>query len=236
MPLECVPLGHDSMTSRRRFLGQLSGAFAGALILPALLERQAVGAEETEEKAFISEGIDPAELWLDGKQIIVAFQQGEEMGEACRVLDGMQAELPVALKWKLPEEWVKVFPTIHFETSSRNWLVYEGWKDLEHFTEHYDQFNPPPHSDDDTSPFQEYAANFGGRPWTFPGKIDNHLRDPNSLHKFSAYEIRNLSEKEMINLHSAHHENLIEPGRKTTSKPPGNTVNRANSGTPRGRR
>ena len=55
----CIPLGGFSVTSRRRFLAQVSGAFAGALILPVLLEGQSLGADE---KAFVSEGIDPAEL------------------------------------------------------------------------------------------------------------------------------------------------------------------------------
>ncbi len=232
--LECVPLGGLSVTSRRRFLGQLTGAFAGALILPALLESESFAAEE--EKAFISDGIDPADLWLDGKQIVVAFKQGEEMGEMCRALDDMRAELPVAIEWKLPEEWVKVFPTIHFETSSRKWKVYEGWEDLEHFTKHYEQFNPPPHSNDDASPFKEYAADYPGAAWSFPGKIADHLRDPKSLHKFSAYEIRDLSKEAMINLHSAHHENLIEPGRNPASKPPPNEGSRSTSGSFRRRR
>jgi hypothetical protein len=118
----------------------------------------------------------------------------------------------------MPEQWVKVFPTIQFETSARNWQTYEGWQNLEHFAKHYEQFNPPPRSNDATSPFKEFATNFPGSAWSFPGKIADHLLDPNSLHKFSEYEIRNLAEKEMINLHSAHHEDLIEPGRKVTSQ------------------
>jgi len=176
IPLECVPLERVFSSSRRRFLAQFSGAIAGALILPTLLENRAFA--EDEEKAFISAGIDPTELWLDGKQIVVAYKQGEELGERCRVLDDVKAELPVALKWKLAEEWVKVFPTIHFETSSRNWQSYEGWTTIEQFTEHYEQFLPPPKSDEDTSPFKEFAADYSGRAWTFPGEIEEHLRNP----------------------------------------------------------
>ncbi len=214
-----VPL--TPQASRRRFLAKLSGAFAGALILPGMLGGRSLKAAEGDvEKAFISEGVDPAELWLEGKQIVVAYKQEEELDELSQALDVVRETLPVSLKWRIAPEWVKVFPTLHFETSDRQWQVYEGWQGIEHFAEHYDQFYPPPHSNEDTSPFKEYAANYPGIVWTYPGTIDHHLLDRSSLHKFSEYEIRNLSVKEMEKLHSAHHEGLIAPGRKVTSKPP----------------
>ena len=121
-------------------------------------------------------------------------------------------KLPVSLVWRLPPDWATVFPTIHFEVSSRRWKKYEGWQTPEHFNDFYGRYNPPPRSANELSPFKQYAKNFDGPEWSFPGELDEHLLDPDSLHRFSKFELRGLSEQEMKNLHSAHHEEQIEPG------------------------
>ncbi|MCG8583301.1 MAG: hypothetical protein MI757_01145, partial [Pirellulales bacterium] len=143
---------------------------------------------------------------------VYAYQQGPQLGEACKRLDTAESELPVRLIWRLPPDWVSVYPTIHFEVSSRQWKKYEGWQSPSHFVDFYAQYNPPPRSANQASPFQQYAATYDGPPWTYPGEIADHLRDPNSPHRFSEFELRGLSQQEMENLHAAHHEERVGPG------------------------
>jgi len=200
-----------ALPDRRRFLTLLGGG----LVLPALLSDDVLSAAE-----FVSQGVDPAKLWDGDRQLVFAYKQGEELGEPCRRLDEAKDDLPVSILWRLPPDWVQVFPTIHFEVSSRRWKKYAGWEGPEPFLAYYEQFNPPPKSSDQTSPFKGYAAAYDGPEWTYPGEIDDHLLDPNSLHRFSKYELRGLSKREMENLHAAHHEERIGPGRRppTTKK------------------
>lgn len=191
---------------RRRFLRQLGSA----LLLPAaaqiLLPEQAVGGE------FVSQGIDPAKLWDGHRLRVFAYKQGEQLGELCRRLDAERDRLPVSLIWRLPPEWVHVFPTIHFEISNRHWKKYEGWQTPAHFVEFYDRYNPPPRVAGEPSPYKEFAASYDGPTWTYPGEIADHLLDSDSLHRFSKYELQSLSKTEMENLHAAHHEQQVEPG------------------------
>ena len=188
---------------RRQFLKLLGGT----LILPALAKVDALSATE-----FVSDGIDPAKLWDGDRQLVFAYKAGEELGEDCQRLDDVKDDLPVSILWRLPPDWVKVFPTVHFEVSSRRWKKYDGWQDAEHFTEYYTKFNPPPKSLNEDSPFKQYAVEYNGAEWTYPGEIDDHLLDPTQPHRFSRYELQGLSKKEMENLHAAHHEERIEPG------------------------
>jgi hypothetical protein len=203
-----LPVTADAITtaSRRGFLKLLGGS----LLLPAvgggLLPKDARAAD------FVSQGIDPAKLWDADRLIVFAYKQGQELGKLCRRLDDAKQELPVSLIWRRPPAWVHAFPTIHFEVSSRRWKKYEGWQTPEHFVDFYERYNPPPRSACEPSPFKPYAANYDGPPWTYPGEIDHHLLDPNSLHRFSNFELRGLSNEELVNLHSAHHEERIEPG------------------------
>lgn len=201
----CLPVRRADGPTRRRFLQLLGGAAA----LPLLLGRDALWSAE-----FVSKDVDPAKLWDGDRQLVFAYQQGEELGEACRRLDEVKDELPVSILWRLPPDWARVFPTIHFEVSSRRWKKYDGWETAEAFVEYYEQFNPPPKTADQESPFKQYAAGYDGPEWTYPGTIKGHLLDPNSLHRFSEYELRGLSKREMENLHAAHHEERIDPGRR----------------------
>jgi hypothetical protein len=194
-------------TNRRRFLTLLGGG----LILPAVL-RDSLSENALAAAEFVSAGVDPAKLWDGDRQLAFAYKQGEELGEVCQRLDEAKDDLPVSILWRLPPDWVKVFPTIHFEVSSRRWKKYDGWEDASDFVAYYQRFNPPPKSRDEDSPFKNYAANYGGPEWTYPGEIDDHLLDPNSLHQFSKFELQGLLKREMENLHSAHHEETIEPG------------------------
>ena len=194
---------------RRQFLGMLGGG----LILPAVLNSGIVSAAK-----FVSEGVDPSKLWDGDRQLVFAYKAGEELGEDCQRLEDVKDDLPVSILWRLPPSWVKVFPTIHFEVSSRRWKKYDGWKDAEEFVTYYRKFNPPPKSLGEDSPFKEYAANYNGAEWTFPGTIDEHLLDPNSPHRFSRYELQGLSQREKENLHAAHHEDRIEPGVRPPQK------------------
>jgi hypothetical protein len=190
---------------RRRFLKFLSGS----LLAPALLRDGSLPAAD-----FVSRNLSPEQLWDHDRQLVFAYKQGETLGEFCQKLDAVKDELPVSILWRLPPEWVKVFPTIHFEVSSRRWKKYESWQDAAAFTHYYEQFNPPPKTSEDISPYKQYAANFQGEAWTYPGEIADHLLDPQSMHRFSEYELRGLTKGEMENLHSAHHEELVEPGRR----------------------
>ena len=198
---------------RRDFLKRVGAS----LLLPAaakvLLPSEAWAGD------FVSQGVDPAQLW-DGERLrVFAYKQGAELGELCRRLDDVKAELPVSLIWRLPPDWANVFPTIHFEVSSRQWKKYEGWQTPEHFVDFYARYNPPPRSANQPSPFQQYAASYDGPKWSYPGEIDTHLTDPESLHRFSKFELRGLSKQDMENLHAAHHEEHIEPGLRPALPP-----------------
>mgnify|MGYP007059388031 CR=1 FL=1 len=195
--------GDHPRGNRRGFLALLGGG----LILPAFLSADSVSAAK-----FVSEGVDPAKLWDGDRQLVFAYKAGEELGEDCQRLEDVKDDLPVSLLWRMPPDWVKVFPTIHFEVSTRRWKKYDGWQDAEHFIEYYSKFNPPPKSRGEDSPYKQYAAEYDGPEWTYPGEIDDHLLDPNQPHHFSRYELQGLSKREMENLHAAHHEERIEPG------------------------
>jgi hypothetical protein len=204
-----VPARH-----RRHFL-KLVG---GSLLVPWLLG-DTLFADETQESGvkatgYVSQDLDPAKLWDGDKQLVFAYKQGETLGEACQRLEDAKSELPVSILWRLPPDWVKKFPTVHFEVSSRRWKKYESWESAEKFLQYYQQFNPPPKSAGDESPFKSYAAGYKGDEWTYPGKIRDHLLDPEQPHQFSEYELRGLSKQEMENLHSAHHEEVVAPGRR----------------------
>ena len=194
--------------NRRKFLTILGGG----LILPAFLKADVASAA-----GFVSEGVDPAKLWDGERQLVYAYKAGEELGEDCQRLEDSKEDLPVSLLWRLPPDWVKVFPTVHFEVSSRRWKKYDGWQDAEHFIEYYGKFNPPPKSVGEDSPFKHYAASYNGPEWTYPGGIEDHLLDPAQPHHFSKFELQGLSKREMENLHAAHHEERVEPG----VRPPG---------------
>ena len=206
----CSPKTPGLLANRRRFLTLLGGG----LILPAFLKTDVLSAGE-----FVSRGVDPAKLWDGDRQLVFAYKAGEELGEDCQRLDDVKDELPVSILWRLPPEWVNVFPTIHFEVSSRRWKKYDGWQDAEHFVEYYGRFNPPPKSLDEISPYKQYAAAYDGPEWTFPGTIKEHLLDPSQPHHFSEYELQGLSEREMENLHAAHHEERVDPGVRPPAQP-----------------
>jgi hypothetical protein len=191
---------------RRRFLKLLGGT----LLTPALL----TGRSTLQAADFVSQKLSPEQLWDGERQLVLAYKQGETLGELCQKLDAVKDELPVSIVWRLPPEWVKVFPTIHFEVSSRRWKKYAGWREPAEFIKYYEQFNPPPRTSDDASPFKQYAAQYQGEVWTYPGEIADHLLDPASMHQFSEFELNGLTKQEMEKLHSAHHESLIEPGRR----------------------
>lgn len=201
--LVCVPPGGGARSDRRRFLKMLGSG----LLVPLAGTLQAA-----EESA--SQDIDPARLWDGDRQLVIAYKQGETLGEACRRLDAVADQLPVKLLWRLPPDWVEIFPTIHFEVSSRRWKAYKGWPDASHFVKFYEQFNPPPKSPRQVSPYKQYAADYDGPEWTYSGKIRHHLLDPDSPHQFSKYELQGLTKQEMEKLHSAHHEKHVKPGRR----------------------
>lgn len=226
MRVRCVPLrarGSSRAASaleiqvapshRRHFLKLLGGA----LVLPWMMSDDLL-ADESKKSDYVSQDLDPAKLWDGDKQLVFAYKQSETLGEACQRLEDSKSELPVSIIWRLPPDWVKKFPTIHFEVSSRRWKKYETWENAEKFIKYYEGFNPPPKTDDDESPFKSYAANYNGDEWTYPGKIRSHLLDPTQPHHFSKYELRGLTKQEMENLHSAHHEELVAPGRRPPQK------------------
>jgi hypothetical protein len=192
--------------NRRGFLKLLGGS----LLLPTM--GRGVFSTDVLAVDFVSQGIDPAKLWDANRLFVFAYKQRQELGELCQRLDAAKEELPVSLIWRLPPDWVKSFPTIHFEVSSRRWKKYEGWQTPEHFVDFYKRYNPPPQSANQPSPFKQYVATYDGPEWTYPDAIDEHLLDPSSLHRFSKFELRELSKREMENLHAAHHEEQIEPG------------------------
>jgi hypothetical protein len=199
-------------THRRHFMKLLGGS----LLLPWMMSDDLLA--ETAKSDYVSQDVDPAKLWDGDKQLVFAYQQGETLGEACQKLEDAKSELPVSIIWRLPPDWVKKFPTIHFEVSSRRWKKYESWESAEKFIEYYNKFNPPPKSAGDESPFKSYAARYKGDEWTYPGKIREHLLDPAQPHHFSEYELRGLTKQELENLHSAHHEELVAPGRRPPQK------------------
>lgn len=208
-----LPLREDSRlsraklsqgTSRRRFL-TIAG---GTLLLPL------VAGGRLRAGDFVSKDVDPAKLWDGERQLVFAYKRGETMGEACQRLDAVKDELPVSIIWRLPPDWVRQYPTIHFEVSSRRWKQYPGWQDAADFVRYYEQFLPPPKSKAEGSPFKSYAAAYDGPEWTYPGEITEHLLDPEAPHRFSEYELRGLSKVEKENLHAAHHEEIIAPGRR----------------------
>lgn len=198
---------------RRQFLKLLGGS----LLLPWALGDE-LSAEETAKSDFVSQDLEPSKLWDGDKQLVFAYKRGETLGEACQRLADAQPDLPVSLLWRLPPDWVRKFPTIHFEVSSRRWKKYDQWESAAAFSKYYDEFNPPPKSAEEPSPFKSYAASFSGDEWTYPGKIREHLLDPGQRHRFSEFELRGLTKQEMENLHSAHHEELIAPGRRPPRK------------------
>jgi hypothetical protein len=231
MRVRCVPLRtrgalgiRDALeiqvapAHRRHFLKWLGGA----LLLPWAMGDDLLGDESTTGN-FVSRDVDPAKLWDGDKQLVFAYKQGETLGEACQRLDDAKSQLPVSILWRLPPDWVKRYPTIHFEVSSRRWKKYDQWENADKFIKYYDEFNPPPKSAGDESPFKSYAASYTGDEWTYPGKIRDHLLDPAQPHRFSEYELRGMTKQEMENLHSAHHEERIAPGRcppqKRTNSP-----------------
>jgi hypothetical protein len=211
---ESSPLEIQVAPAHRRHFLKLLG---GSLVLPWLMSDDAFG-RETAKSDFVSKDVDPSKLWDGDKQLVFAYQQGETLGEACQRLEAAKSQLPVSILWRLPPDWVKKFPTIHFEVSSRRWKKYDQWESAEAFIKYYSQFNPPPKSAGDESPFKSYAATYTGDEWTYPGKIREHLLDPAQPHHFSEYELRGLSKQEMENLHSAHHEELVAPGRRPPQK------------------
>jgi len=153
-------------------------------------------------------------LWDGPRQIVIAYQQGETLGEPCRLLDAAKDDLPVSIRWQLPPTWAERFPMIHFANSSGRWAVYKGWQSVEHFVAAYNEFNPPPKSDRQVSPFKEFVRTYADDYWTWPGRITDHLLDPEGPHRFSAYELRGLKVSEKKRLHAAHHQELIAPGRR----------------------
>jgi hypothetical protein len=232
MRVRCLPLrGRGSSrpldaleiqipAQRRRHFLRLVG---GSLLVPWLVGER-LFADEAQDNGgvkatgYVSQDLDPAKLWDGDKQLVFAYKQGETLGEACQRLEDVKSELPVSILWRLPPDWVKKFPTVHFEVSSRRWKKYESWESAEKFIQYYGQFNPPPKSAGDESPFKSYAAGYKGDEWTYPGKIRDHLLDPEQPHQFSEYELRGLSKQEMENLHSAHHEESVSPGRRPPQK------------------
>ena len=226
MRVRCVPLrargelvAHQALefqvapSHRRHFLKLLGGS----LLLPWVMGDDVLGVE-TAKNDFVSQDVDPAKLWDGDKQLVFAYKQGETLGEACQRLEDAKSDLPVSILWRLPPDWVKRYPTIHFEVSSRRWKKYDKWESAETFIKYYEQFNPPPKSAGDESPFKSYAATYTGDEWTYPGKIKAHLLDPTQPHHFSEYELRGLTKQEMENLHSAHHEERVAPGRRPPQK------------------
>lgn len=201
-----VRAGTIKTPNRRGFLKLLGGS----LLLPAV--GRGLLPDDVLAVDFVSQGIDPAKLWDANRLFVFAYKQRQELGELCQRLDAAQEELPVSLIWRMPPHWVKSFPTIHFEVSSRRWNKYEGWQTPKHFVDFYKRYNPPPRSANQSSPFKKFAATYDGPDWSYPGAIDDHLLDPDSLHRFSKFELQGLSKQEMKSLHAAHHEEYIEPG------------------------
>ena len=176
-------------------------------------------AVEGANNAGDNERLDPARLWDGDRQLVFAYQKGPEMGDACRLLDGDRRLLPVKLIWRLPPDWVQEFPTIHFEVSSRRWKSYTGWQGPQQFIDFYNQFNPPPRRRGQLSPFKPFVDRYETAKWSWPGRITDHLLDPNGPHAFSEYELRGLSVRQKKMLHSADHLGLVKSGRRPPALP-----------------
>lgn len=219
-----VDVQPSTQLQRRSFLRSTATG-----IFLATQRSQIVRSEDTEkvkknaadlELEFVSKGVDPEKLWENDRQIVIVYQQGEVLGESCQQLDSVKENLPVHLIWRLPPDWVNEFPTIQFEVSDRQWQTHQGWESMETFLVHYREFNPPPKSADEVSPYKNFAAHYDGKHWNYPGKIDHHLLNPKAPHRFSQFELFGLTKEEMENLHSAHHQKLLQPGRRPPNQIP----------------
>jgi hypothetical protein len=184
---------------------------AAALMLPLEFVSQLALRDEGEE--FYREP-GRIKIWDGQRQVVYAYQRGEEKGEACLRLDAVKDELPVKIVWQMPPDWVTTFPAIHFQTSSGQWAIYEGWQGKDEFLADYATYNPPPKSEQDTSPFKGFVQHYYDAQWTWPGLITQHLLDPHGPHRFSEYELRGLKTSEKKRLHTAHHNGLVEPGKR----------------------
>jgi hypothetical protein len=184
---------------------------AAALLLPLEFMTQLVVEDEHEELLARPGHLS---MWDGEKQVVYAYQRGAEKGEPCLQLEAVSVELPVKLMWHMPPDWVKTFPAIHFQTSSGQWAVYEGWQGKEAFLADYATYNPPPKTTKQASPFKGFVQKYWAPQWTWPGLITDHLLDPNGPHRFSEYELRGLKTSEKKRLHTAHHNGLVEPGKR----------------------
>ena len=171
-----------------------------------------------EQERFVNSTRGTIKVWDGAKQVVIAYQCGPEKGEPCRRLALAEHQLPVKLAWQLPPEWVKSFPTVHFLKSNNAWEVIEGYENEESFLEDYDDFNRPQRSSRQASPYKEFVQNYYPAYWRWPGRITEHLLDPNGRHRFSEFELRGLKTSEKKRLHAAHHMGLIEPGRRPPSR------------------
>ena len=221
LPVDDQP---STQLQRRSFLRSTA---AGILVAT---QRSQIATAETTEKVknnaadreleFVSKGVNPEKLWENDRQIVIVYQQGEVLGELCQQLDSVKEDLPVHLVWRLPPDWVNEFPTIQFEVSDRQWQTHKGWESMETFLVHYREFNPPPKSADEVSPYKKFAAYYDGKHWSYPGDIDHHLLNPKAPHRFSQFELFGLTKEEMENLHSSHHQKLLQPGRRAPNQSP----------------
>lgn len=158
----------------------------------------------------------------DQRPVAFAYKAPDSYCPACNELVAASDQLPVRIEWKAAPAWVTAYPTVHWKTAGDRWVHTTGWPGVEKFKADYARWNrhtvrhrgSPPRA---LSPFYYYTWTYGGRIWSYPGDIKDHLKNDLSNHGFSDVELRGLSPLQMQRLHSAHHEGLVSPGKE----PPG---------------
>ncbi len=136
------------------------------------------------------------------KPKVFAYKPADFKCPGCDKLK-MEADLlPVDLEWKSAPDWVKSYPTLHWQGIDGKWYQYQ-WgklptteKDVWRFIHRYSETREkqPPKEEPEF-----HSTSYDNRRWTWPGEIKQHLM---ATHGYSADELAGLSHAQLVAIHN----------------------------------